>query len=407
MKVTFIHFVVDVLPSYSHAIASLAGSVRKYGTDVELVTVRERKLTDTVNEIKLTKPDIVCFSYMSNQREIAKSLANLIKLDSPNLPIWAGGSDVNASLFSIGNTVFDALCYGEGEHLLPLALDFQRTGQTFSDQSWIKNPVRFAKMPQPAIIEQLDSIALPMVELFDKVDVLNYPSLMFSRGCPFKCTYCMSRKGGIGNKVRWKSPERSLIETKQLVTRFNPEEIYFDDDTFLKNPKWVRSFLHEYKKYIDRPYYCNARPEVITKELCKLLANTGCKAIGIGVESGSEHIRDKVLGRSMTNELIKTAFDYAHGAGLLAWSFNMIGLPGERLEDLESTIQLNNEIKTDYVRVSIYTPYPGTPLGDSIHASSLSPSYFLGVGDLDINIQKLADEWINKLRLQGRLWNDE
>lgn len=128
------------------------------------------------------------------------------------------------------------------------------------------------------------------------------------------------------------------------------KELYVDDDTFLKNPRWVTDFCERYSSEVGVPFYCNARPETVRLDLCRRLKAAGCMAIGIGIESGNERIRREVLSRGMSNDRIVRAFQLAHEAGLKTWSFNMVGIPGETLSDFMDTVTLNDRVRTDYVR---------------------------------------------------------
>jgi radical SAM superfamily enzyme YgiQ (UPF0313 family) len=172
----------------------------------------------------------------------------------------------------------------------------------------------------------------------------------------------------------------------------------------LKNPKWVRQFLSTYAETIGRPYYCNARPETVTDELATLLADTGCAALGIGIESGSERIRRDVLNRPMTDERIERAFNSAKTAGLKTWSFNMVGLPSESETDVASLIALNERCHPDFIRLSIFTPYPGTPMGSEVDPSDEHLSYFRPWTDLPPESVKLVSSWLTELQSHNRLW---
>jgi len=405
MKLVFVHFVIGVMPAYSHAIAALAAAVCEAGHDVDLLVVRSPNLEQSAERILAHDPEVVCMSVTSNQWLAASSLAHTLKTHAVKLPLWVGGSHVNAAPLSFLKTTFDAACYGEGEELLPHALFALSNGQPFKNPSWLTKEC--VAVHKPAVVYDLDSIPLPKLDIFDREDVVRYPSVMFSRGCPFDCTYCMSRAGGIGGRVRWKSIDRSIRETRELVACFQPDEIYFDDDTFLKNPKWVEQFLERYRVEIGLPFYCNARPELVNQRLCELLAHSGCTAVGIGIESGSERIRSEVLSRPISDREIRKAFDVAHSAGLKTWSFNMIGIPGETVNDLLETIKLNEVVKTDYVRVSVYTAYPGTALGDSVGAEATPGSYFGAFDKVAPEFRAAAENWLATLSTRGQLWNDE
>jgi len=59
----------------------------------------------------------------------------------------------------------------------------------------------------------------------------------------------------------------------------------------------------------------------------------------------------------------RRAADILKRAGIEFQTTNMMGLPGERLEDAVKTIKFNVEIGADVAWTSLYQPYPGTELG--------------------------------------------
>ena len=399
--VILLHILTGATVSYSHGLASLAAVLReaKDGRfDVVLITVRDENISDAADRIVTLEPAIVFVSVMSNQWERAKLLASAIKQREPTIPCCVGGTHAAAAPASIYSSHFDAGFPGEAEDAIKTIV----LGGDLNLTSVIER-VRISS-EQNSVVQDLDHLPLPHLEIFDKQDILEYPSVMFSRGCAFKCSYCMSRQGGIGGKIRWKSPMRAIQEVHNLVAYADPEEIYLDDDTLLKNPAWVREFCGLYRNSVGVPFYCNARPETVSLELAHCLREAQCSAIGIGIESGSARVRRDVLQRPMEDEAILRAFDAAHKAGLKTWSFNMVGLPGERTEDLLSTIRLNEAVQTEFVRVSIFTPYPGTPIYDPTKDSLNPSSYFRGAQDLPDELQPIYRDWINRLDQEGRLW---
>jgi radical SAM superfamily enzyme YgiQ (UPF0313 family) len=106
----------------------------------------------------------------------------------------------------------------------------------------------------------------------------------------------------------------------------------------------------------------------------------------------------------MTDENIIEAFSAAKRAGLLTWSFNMVGLPTETASDLKATIDLNERAAVDFVRVSVFTPYPGTPLHSAGDATTWASSYFRSATELEPESYALYANWVNRLEREGRLW---
>lgn len=393
MKVRMVHIVHDTTVSYSHGLASLAGVLQQdiQPTSLDLVTVRTPDVDPNVELLLDGNPDFLLFTAMSNQWNNACRLARKIRTYDQRPCLLVGGSHVIAAPLTARSSPFDVAVVGEGEIVLPQLVERRE----------IRDECRVINGP---IVDDLSQLPMPNIAIFDVPDILAYPSVMFSRGCPYKCNYCMSRMGGLGGQIRWKAPSRALAEVSQLVEYAHAKEVYIDDDTFLKNPAWVREFSDAYAETIGVPFYCNARPETIRADLCRRLAAAGCLAIGIGIESGSERIRRDVLNRRMSDAKIIQAFDIAHAAGMKTWSFNMVGIPGETADDLRATIDLNDRVATDYVRVSVYTPYPGTPLYTENSELTYTGGYIRPSSVLEPEMSAIYDSWLRRLAQQDRLW---
>ncbi len=403
-KIVLAHIVTDATMSYSHGLASLAAVLLENGynpDEIKLVTIKTNNFKFEAKEILNADPFIILFTCMSNQWDKAKQIAAILKKEDSNIPLCIGGPHVTALPSSILDSSFDVGITGEAEDIINLIVKEALKGSGRSKATY-QNIIGSRRL-----IENLDELPLPNISIFNIDDILQYPSVMFSRGCPFKCSYCMSRKGGYGGNIRWKSPKRAIGEILQLIDYANPDEIYIDDDTFLKNPKWAREFCILYKQKVKLPFFCNARPETVTAETVQYLKGANCHAIGIGIESGSSRIRKDILQREVSKKTMIQSFDIAHKAGLKTWAFNMVGIPTETPEDLLATIRLNEAVKTDYVRISIFTPYPGTPIFKLCAQPEYNKSYFRKKTDLSIELQVIYNDWLAKLATEKRLWFTE
>ena len=99
-----------------------------------------------------------------------------------------------------------------------------------------------------------------------------------------------------------RTPENVIEEIKKLKIKYGIRNIDFQDDTFTHNRKWLLKFCDLYSKEVRLPFVCNARVETITEETTKALKKANCNGLLLGVESGSERIRKKVLGRQTSIE---------------------------------------------------------------------------------------------------------
>jgi len=371
----------------NHGVTAIAGAVKQSGHDCRLLHIKNYDLSDILNELKKNKPDLIGISLTENHNLQMGELTNAIKSELRIKVFWGG-----AFPSAFPNVIeewdgIDGLCRGEGEESFIELLSRIDSGENFFDVEgfWFRDKGRIIKNPRRKVSNDLDLLPMPCIPIHPYEAVMNYPAFSFSRGCPFQCTYCCAplyQKWEESEKhVRYKSPVRAIKEINDFLKRYKPDVLYFDDDTFFKSRKWLKEFIDLYKKDINYPFVCNTRPETINEETVSLMKEANCQKILIGIESGSQTIRQKVLGRRMDNETIMRAFDIVKKYGIKTSSFNMVGIPGETLDDHMETVKLNQKIAPDEVQITIFYPYRGTKLGDEAYAGGFVkekgyPTYF-------------------------------
>lgn len=185
---------------------------------------------------------------------------------------------------------------------------------------------------------------------------------MASRGCPYRCIWCSSYTV-FGRKVRFRSPENILEEIRRAKADFGVDSVYFVDDTFTVNPKWVEAICDKLiaGDLKGLKWACQARVNTVTPALLAKMKAAGCVQLDFGVESGSQKILD-ILKKDTTIPQIKAAFAVAKRAGLQVFASVIVGTPGETKEDVMMTLRLLKELEPDYTDIFYATPYPGTRL---------------------------------------------
>jgi radical SAM superfamily enzyme YgiQ (UPF0313 family) len=100
------------------------------------------------------------------------------------------------------------------------------------------------------LIQDLDSLPFPDRTLFayDPSESMLGLEFMFSRGCPYTCSFCInaSLQGlykGKGPYVRFRSPKSAVDEIEKTVKLYNYKgTLTFHDDVFTMNKKWLKEF---------------------------------------------------------------------------------------------------------------------------------------------------------------------
>lgn len=218
-------------------------------------------------------------------------------------------------------------------------------------------------------IENLDELPfparhlLPMETYFDPMfkSRLTF-RLMGSRGCVYRCTFCLWPQTMLGRRIRFRNPLRVIDEIEHLIKDHGAKGFYFEDDTFTTNPKQVKEICEEMiRRKIKLPWSCLGRVDTLSEEMLKTMKKAGCYMIRFGVESASQEILNNIKKGVTIAQTIR-GLELARKAGIKAFASYVLGLPGETKETLEETV--NFAIKMDHyaAQFGMAVPYPGTEL---------------------------------------------
>ena len=223
----------------------------------------------------------------------------------------------------------------------------------------------------------LDNIPLPAYHLFKIERYTNLNPLtdgldpharaytiVTSRGCPYKCTYCS--KPITGDTWRPRSVENVLKEWRMLVHDFHATEIGLTDDIWNLNltraKDLCRALIAEKLNTVPWVTIHGMKVNHTDLELFQLMKAAGCKRVGFGVENGDEEILKRVIRKAQTLDMVRNAFKNAKKAGLQTMGFFIFGMPHETEETMEKTIRFALELDPDLAHFMIAAPYPGTEL---------------------------------------------
>jgi len=384
MKVLLIY--PDILSSssnwpgyYYHGIGFLAATLKKAGHSVNLLHLTQPVQKEEYQEkiLSFGIPGVIGFSVTSNMWPYAKEWIDWTRRKFTNAIIICGGIHPTLNPTEvIGTNGIDAICLGEGEEALTELCGKLEAGRDITKihNIWIKNNGKIHKNPVRPLLKALDNLPFPDREIFDYLKLyherINEASVMASRGCPYRCSYCCNEAlwkvyDKTPHYVRFRSVQNIIQELKQIISNYTfIKGFAFDDDILPLNIKWFKEFVDEYKKEIGFPFTCNIRPDLINENVVKLLEKVGCRRVHMGIESGNDKIRNEILNRNITKGQIIKAFSLCEENGIRLYSYNMIGLPEENMREILDTVKLNAKVHADEYQVSIFYPYKNTGLYD-------------------------------------------
>jgi len=373
MKVLFVLLEIGSTVRVMPGIGQLSACLKIAGHQTDLVELDKYSTARVVNKITSWHPDLLAVSVNTHMFPYAKKLIAFLKKRYKVLPIYVGGIHFKLNPDSFAEIEADGVCIGDGDNQFVALVEAIAKKQDFLTLGnfWFKKGREIIKNPITDLVMDLDSLPIPDYSIFShfKNNQQVVPNFMFSRGCPFNCTYCCNsvlakQFTPVSKYVRTLSVDRALTIIGYYDKHYSFDNFEIDDDTFSLNKKWVLEFCQKYQKQFKQRFICNIRVETADREILQALKEAGCEVIWVGVETGNEQLRRQVLGRFMTNDQIITVFDLAHSLNLKTGSFNMLGIPGETKETIRQTIELNVRLKPDQVQVTFFYPYQKTKLYD-------------------------------------------
>lgn len=320
--------------------------------------------------IKHDEPDIIGFSCMSCFWEEILDMTKKIKKKFPNIPIIIGGPHPTFCPDIINEKSIDIICRGEGEYALVDLLNAMREKQEYTTvlNLWVKNKDGIHRNNLRPLADPLDKLPLIDWSCYKGTAVKNSSPIVFPiRGCPYACSYCFNAETralyrDLGKYVRHFSVERTMAEIREALDFFSDGPILFTSDSFGIDLDWMDELFTQYDKTITRPYVLLLRPELTNDRCISILAKHKCYGVALGVESGSERVRKVALNRHYPNKMLLQIAEKLHKHKIKFRTYNMIGLPTETEDEVWETIDINIQMKTDFPRTSIFTPFPGTKI---------------------------------------------
>ncbi len=360
-------------------LASIAAVVREKGFSVKIIDCNilapsvelfepyfEKMCAKKYDEIR-----VIGITSMTCTIKKAYKIVQICKKYFPRAKIVFGG--VHATFVTsevIGKKYVNIVVYGEGELTFTEILQGKKlsTIKGIVYKKKIKGKQKVIMNPPRERITNLDALPMPAYDLFP---VLKYRpakgtykrlpamSMMTSRGCPGKCTFCSK---ALGNRLVFKSAKTIFKEIKYLIKKYGIKQILFYDDTFTVHRKNVIALCDLLiKNKIDISWTCFARVDFVDFNLLKLMKKAGCHQIMYGVENIDKRVLKNINKKTNVVQVVK-AVEWTKKAKIDCRLAFMVGNPGDTKRIIEKNVAFVNRINPDLLIINITTPFPGTAM---------------------------------------------
>jgi anaerobic magnesium-protoporphyrin IX monomethyl ester cyclase len=328
-------------------------------------------------KLERSEYDIICLGYMAARfMETVVGLCEVINRHKKGAWFVLGGPGPSPiPRYSLLKTRADIVAIGEAEETMVELMRCRKTKER--DLSGVKGIAYrigddVTVNPRRPPIANLDSIPFPAWHIFPMekyIENFKAPgmedsdrmlSIITSRGCVNRCTFCYRMEKGI----RVRSLGNVIEEMKLAVGKYGINYFFIVDELFVVSEKRVLDFERMLKEEnLDIKFTVDARVDIFNEKITRSLKNAGCAYVNIGFESGTQRILDE-MGKNTTVEQNISAMETCKKIGLPAGLNFIWGFPGDDRETLFRSVELIKKYNQYHQLRTIrpVTSYPGTPL---------------------------------------------
>lgn len=331
-----------------------------------------------LSDIYGRKPDVVAFSsYIWNWRMIRELITELVKI-MPALPIWLGGPEasfdaeeilkefpmVNGIMVGEGEQTFAELLEYYGDNCnrksLELACCFSR-GDELGNMNGIvyRDGKRILRTGER---ELTDISELPF--LYDDLETFKNRIIYYesSRGCPFRCGYCLS---SIDRSVRLR--DMAIVKKElQFFLDHKVTQVKFVDRTFNCNGEHAQAiwkYIQEHDNGITN-FHFEIAADLMREEELSILSQMrpGLVQLEIGVQSANpDTLRE--INRCTDMDTLRKAVRRIHRGGNIHIHLDLIaGLPFEDYSSFGHSFDMVYAMKPQQLQLGFLKVLKGSPM---------------------------------------------
>jgi radical SAM superfamily enzyme YgiQ (UPF0313 family) len=292
----------------------------------------------------------------------------------------------------------DIVVSGEGElTLAELIPHLSRYGLTqlegIAGIQYCGDDGQVIQTPARAFIKHLSDLPWPDREAIDLDRYLqtwkthhgySSVSVIHARGCAYSCTWCSHSVYGVSHRRR--TPQDAADELLWIRDRYAPDMIWYADDVFAVNHRWLFEYAAELdKRGVKIPFESISRADRLTPEVIATLAAMGCKRLWNGSESGSQPVLD-AMNRRVQVEDVQHKTHLLQAAGIETGMFIMLGYAGETVADIVATVDHLKRSNPDIFLTTVAYPIKGTPYYAEVESAILADKGWQDRSDRDLTV---------------------
>lgn len=359
-----------------------------FGDKLDLSLIDLRGIRREFSLYHIDECDIYLHSIYTLDINEQTAIVKMLKRQYPKAVHIAGGP--HAGEFPDESLLtFDSLIVGEGERNIVKAIDDfsnNRLQKIYRDPKAVD--INIYPYPSRKFLPKSSTTRRRMMTLRNKpgFDKLISTNVIFSRGCPYNCHFCAlltAREGTPG--IRFREPKLIEAEIEYLKNNYGIQGMVMVDEIVFPLKRLNAIAELEAIGRTNVVWRGQCRVDGITPELAVLARQSGCLALGMGVESVWQPSLD-LINKRISIQKAKETIALLKANDIEARLYLILGLPGEPENIVDLTWDFIKETQPDLIHLSLFTIRPGTEV-------YRNPDKF--------GIKNIKTDWSNTMHIHG------
>jgi len=165
--------------------------------------------------------------------------------------------------------------------------------------------------------------------------------------------------------MRYHSLERIKNDILRIKNDYGVKIVTIEDDHFMGDKKRA----YEIVKYIGGlgliAFFPNSLAlYALSQEMLVALKEAGVEQLILAVESGSDYVLRNVMKKPLKLDIVRRVAKNCREIGIYTDCNILLGLPGERMQDIEDTRNFLRTVNANWFRINVATPLQGSEMYD-------------------------------------------
>jgi len=352
------HYWIDPLKHQPYWEVYYATHLKDKGYNIGLYDMRDSDTKDLKVAVENIPEKDFYFYWIFKTGDAAEiyAIADLLKKRYPNSIHAAGGTHVDMCPDEC-ESFFDSIVVGPGETAFCRIIEDNKSGNIKKRYTSDYKETQFRDTLIP------DRSFLPTEKVVNNKIFSQYGDIpgtltYFSRGCIFKCAYCVYN---VPNQLQVRTPESIKNEIMYFKENYDVKGILVKDEIAIHPNKKISSATLNAIKDCD-VVWRGQTISIASREQLELAKDSGCLELSVGIETVDDNVMKMIDKQWQSQKKIESFISNCKDLDIKVKICLILGLPGEGHDIAKKTIDFLGKVEPDYISVSGFCPLPGSTI---------------------------------------------